>query len=468
MTGPRRWHAEFAWSPGHGVRGDVLIEAAGERFTAVREGVTVGDVPYGTVRLAGLTLPGLANAHSHAFHRALRGVGPVSQGTFWSWREWMYRVAEGLDPQKYQALARAVYAEMALAGVTCVGEFHYLHHGPGGTRYADPNEMGRALLRAAAEAGIRITLLDTCYLAGGLSAGGRQEPLSGVQLRFGDGDADRWAARAEALGADSRGMLTPYARAGAAIHSVRAVPPGQMHPVLAWSHRYGAPLHTHLSEQRAENQACQAAYGTSPARVLYEAGALGPRTTVVHATHLAEGDTGLLGESHTFACLCPTTEADLGDGIGPARALASAGCPLAVGSDSHAVVDVFAEARGIELSQRLATGQRGLFSTDELARAATVDGHACLGWPGAGEIAPGALADLVTVALDSPRLAGTGLAGTGSAKVLDSVLFAATAADVRHVVVGGRDVVRDGRHLFIEDVPAALTAAIRDVLTSAG
>jgi cytosine/adenosine deaminase-related metal-dependent hydrolase len=199
--------------------------------------------------------------------------------------------------------------------------------------------------------------------------------------------------------------------------------------------------------------------------VLYEAGALGPRTTVVHATHLAEGDTGLLGQSRTFACLCPTTEADLGDGIGPARALASAGCTLTAGSDSHAVVDLFAEARGIELSQRLATGRRGLFSADELGRAVTVDGHACLGWPGAGEIVPGALADLVTVSLDSPRLAGTGTAG---ATLLDAVLFAATAADVRHVVIGGRDVVRDGQHLLIEDVPAALTAAIRAVLAGAG
>ncbi len=180
---------------------------------------------------------------------------------------------------------------------------------------------------------------------------------------------------------------------------------------------------------------------------------------MVHATHLTEGDVELLGGSRTCACFCPTTEADLADGIGPARALASAGSPLSVGSDSHAVVDLFAEARGIELTQRLATGQRGQFTADELATAATAAGHACLGWPDAGEIVPGALADLVTVALDSPRLAGA-----ADATALESVIFAATAADVRDVVSGGRDVVRDGRHLLIPDVPAALSAAIGAVL----
>jgi len=180
---------------------------------------------------------------------------------------------------------------------------------------------------------------------------------------------------------------------------------------------------------------------------------------MVHATHLTPSDVELLGGCRACACFCPTTEADLADGIGPARALASAGSPLSVGSDSHAVVDLFAEARGIELTQRLATGQRGQFSAAELARAATAAGHACLGWPEAGEIAPGALADLVTVALDTPRLAGA-----TAATALESVVFAATAADVRNVVAGGRDVVRDGRHLLVEDVPAALSAAVRTVL----
>ncbi|MGO9078475.1 MAG: formimidoylglutamate deiminase [Streptosporangiaceae bacterium] len=460
----RAWHAGLALLPGTSRPGprigsDVLIEAEDGRFSRITPGVPAGDAPPSAARLPGVVLPGLANAHSHAFHRALRGITQAGQGTFWTWRERMYEVAAALDPGSYRKLATAVYAEMALAGITCVGEFHYLHHGPGGARYADPNEMSRALIDAAAAAGLRITLLDTCYLAGGLD-GGLPQPLAGPQLRFGDGDADRWAARAEALGADSRGMLAVHARAGAAIHSVRAVPAAQMHPVVAWAQRHAAPLHAHLSEQVAENRACLTAYGATPAQVLYDAGALGPRCTVVHATHLTGRDIQLLGGTGTAACLCPTTEADLADGIGPASALAMAGCPLTLGSDSQAVVDLFEEARRVELGERLATGRRGHFTAAALAQAATLAGHASLGWPDAGEIAVGALADLVAIGTDSPRLAGLTVR-----TALETVLFAATAADVREVVIGGRDVVRDGRHLLAGDVPAALSSAIGAVLS---
>jgi len=170
----------------------------------------------------------------------------------------------------------------------------------------------------------------------------------------------------------------------------------------------------------------------------------------------------LLGDTRTTACLCPTTEADLADGIGPARALTAAGCPLSLGSDSHAVVDLLAEARLTEMGERLVSGRRGSFPAGELAHAATVGGHACLGWPEAGEITPGAFADLVTVALDTPRLAGT---QPGSA--LESVIFAGSAADVRNVVVSGRDVVAGGRHLLLDDVPAALDTAITPLLAPA-
>ncbi len=452
----RRWLAELAWSPGMGLRADVLLEAAGERFTTVTPDVT--GPPHGTTLLRGLTMPGLANAHSHAFHRALRGITQADRGTFWTWRERMYQVADRLDPDGYLDLATAVYAEMALAGVTCVGEFHYLHHAPGGTRYADPNLTGRALIEAAGLAGIRITLLDTCYLSGGLAADGRQQPLAGAQLRFGDGDSEAWAARVTRLwsGPDAPG---PHARPGAAIHSVRAVPPAQLPGVAGWSRQHGAPLHFHLSEQKAENRACLAAHGATPAQVLEAAGALGPRASAVHATHVASRDIRLLGDSRCHACFCPTTEADLADGIGPAGALAAAGSQLTLGSDSHAIIDLLEEARRVELGERLATGERGHFTAPELATAATAAGHASLGWADAGDIAPGGLADLVTVALDSPRTAGA-----RRATALESVVFGATAADVRHVVVSGRDVVADGRHLLVPDVPAALAEAIGAVL----
>lgn len=480
----RRWHAELAWlargAPGPQGMRDVLIEAHGRRFTAVTPDVPAAQAPPGTVRLPGLTLPGLANAHSHAFHRALRGnaagagmtagitAGSAGAGTgfsggqpddtFWTWRERMYAVAQRLDPESYFALARAVYAEMALAGITCVGEFHYLHHGPGGTRYRDQNETGRVLIEAAAAAGLRITLLDTCYLAGGFTPGGEPVPLAGVQLRFGDGTAHAWAERVSAFGSDNLGMAAPHARLGAAIHSVRAVHPDAVPVVMAWSHSHGAPVHAHLSEQPLENHECRAAFGRTPAEVLYDAGALGPRTTLVHATHLTERDIELLGGSLSTVCMCPLTEADLADGVGPAPALAAAGSPLALGSDGHSVIDLIEEARWLELSQRLATRRRGHFGAPELAAAATASGHACLGWPDAGEIVPGALADLVTLSLDSPRLAA------GGRDPLAAVFAAGTAADVRHVVVSGADVVRDGRHLLVDDVPRELAAAIGAVL----
>ena len=464
MTGPaqsagptRLWLAELAWLPGLGLRTDVLIEVTAGRLTAITPDTQ--EPPAGATRLPGLTLPGLANAHSHAFHRALRGITQASRGTFWTWRERMYEVADRLDPDSYLALATAVYAEMALAGISCVGEFHYLHHGPGGTPYTDPNQMGRALIEAASRAGIRITLLDTCYLAGGLSADGRQQPLDGPQLRFGDADGAAWAVRAEALGPDAVGSLAPHARAGAAIHSVRAVPRAQMHDVVAWSHRYGAPLHAHVSEQVAENRACLAAYRATPAEILSEAGALGPRNTAVHATHLTGSDIELIGGGQCHSCFCPTTEADLADGIGPARALADAGSPLTLGSDSHAVIDILEEARRVELGERLATQERGHFTAAELISAATTAGHASLGWPEAGELSAGALADFVTVALDSPRTAGATLA-----TALESVIFAASAADIRTLVVAGRDVVTGGRHMLLPDVPGALSEAIAAVV----
>jgi formiminoglutamate deiminase len=452
----RRWHADLAWLPGQGVRRDVLIEADGARFTSVVPSTSFA--PSDATRLRGLTLPGLANAHSHAFHRALRSTTQAGRGTFWTWRERMYEVAARLEPDSYFRLARAVYAEMALAGVSCVGEFHYLHHQSGGRPYQDPNAMGRVLVQAAADAGLRVTLLDTCYLAGGLTEEGLL-PLAGPQLRFGDGNAARWAARAAELGHDEHGMISAHARAGAAIHSVRAVPKAQMHAVVAWAHQYAAPLHVHMSEQTAENEACQAVYGVSPARLLYDEDVLGPRTTVVHATHVDAADLKLLGGCQSFACICPTTERDLGDGLAPAHALAAAGCALTLGSDSHAVVDMLEEARGVEYAERLAQRSRGHFTATALLLAATSDGHASLGWPDAGEIVPGAWADLVTVSTDSVRTAGA-----ADELALEVAVFGASAADVRDVVIGGRDVVRDGTHLLVQDVPGELSRAIRAVL----
>ena len=432
---------EHAWLDTY-VEPGVALDVTDGRITAVRTGVDTP--PSGAEILRGLTLPGLANAHSHAFHRALRGTVQVGSGTFWTWREVMYTVAQRLTPDTYFALARAVYAEMALAGITSVGEFHYLHHAPGGAPYADPNAMGEALIAAAAEAGIRITLLDTAYLSSGFGAAPEQH-----QLRFTDGTAEKWAERVSAL-KDRDGV-----RIGAAIHSVRAVPADQLATVARWAQDREAPLHVHLSEQTAENDACLAAHGLTPTQLLAEHGVLGPRTTGVHNTHLTAGDITLLGSSTTGTCMCPTTERDLADGIGPAVALQRAGSPLSLGSDSHAVIDLLEEARAMELNERLRTRTRGHWTAAALLRAATADGHAALGWADAGTLETGALADFTTIALDSVRTAGP-----VPRLAAETAVFAASAADVRHTVVAGRHVVRDGAHHSVPDVAGALADSI--------
>ena len=406
----RTWHAELAWLGGDRVAERVTIACLGDRIISV---IPDSDPPPDAVRLRGLTLPGLANPHSHALHRALRGRTQTA-GDFWTWREQMYELVERLDPDSYYRLARATYAEMALAGVTAVGEFHYLHHGAGGVPYDDPNAMGEALICAASDAGIRITLIDACYLWGGLG----RRPLSAAQTRFGDATAERWAHRVDAL-AGSR-----TTRLAAAIHSVRAVDAASMSVVRDWAGAKAAPLHVHASEQIRENEECLAETGLTPVALLAEADVLGPSSTVIHATHVSDEDIATLGSSAAQVCLCPTTERDLGDGVGPASALASAGCALTVASDMHAVIDPFEEVRAVELDERLVAGRRGLHAPAELLGMATVAGMRAIGWDATG-IAEGGQADLVSVRMDSPRTAG----GDRSTALAQAV-FAASAADV--------------------------------------
>jgi formiminoglutamate deiminase len=265
-----------------------------------------------------------------------------------------------------------------------------------------------------------------------LSPAGHQR-LDDVQRRFGDGHADRWAQRVEDL-SESAGM-----RVGVAVHSVRAVPRDQLGVVAAAS--AGRPLHVHLSEQPAENQACQGFYGLTPTALLDAEGLLGRATTAVHATHLSEPDIAMLGDTHTTACLCPTTERDLADGIGPARAMADAGSPLALGTDQHVMVDMLAEGRGLEMHERLLSGQRGRFSVVELVDALAPSGHAALGWPDAGRIEVGALCDLVSLDLNTLRTAGS---------LPAQAPLVAAAGDVDTVVVSGRTVVSGGRHVLLE------------------
>lgn len=434
---------ERAWLP-DGVAAGVRIDVdASGRITCV----STEESPPETARwLRGLVLPGMANAHSHAFHRALRGHAAEQRGTFWTWRDRMYQVAARLDPELYYRLATAVFAEMVLAGITCVGEFHYVHHPLSGGRYDDPNAMSAALVQAARDAGIRLTLLDTCYLSSGFG-----EPVDGVQVRYSDDRVERWVDRVERFDGIGNGSV----RLGAAVHSVRAVPPEAISVVADWARRKRRPLHVHLSEQRAENEACLAAHGCTPTELLASVGALGAGTTAVHATHLTDGDLAALGDSGTGVCLCPTTEADLADGIGPAASLAASGSPLSVGSDGQSVIDMFAELRFVESGMRLTTQTRGHFSARELMSSATITGHSALGWSDAGWIGAGARADLVAVDLGGVRLAGV---------PPEVAVLSATADDVRDVVVDGEHVVQDGRHLKVPNVADRLREGIAALL----
>ncbi|GAB3159680.1 formimidoylglutamate deiminase [Myceligenerans halotolerans] len=528
------WFCEWAWVGGDQAAGNVVIRTERGRVTEVTAGVV--EPPGQAIRLRGLTLPAFANAHSHAFHRALRGrthtvdddgrgrPGHGGAGSFWTWREQMYRAADRLDPDSYYRLARALYAEMVLAGYGVVGEFHYLHHAPGGRRYTDPNAMGEALVAAAADAGIRLTLLDTCYLTAGVAG----EALEGVQRRFGDADAEAWADRVDSIARSHLAEMTSAAtgdpprrrmpgqapgtapaaddgrsgglvRIGAAIHSVRAVPPSDMGMVAEWAAAHDAPLHVHLSEQPRENEDCLAAHGRTPTALLAEHGALTARTTAVHATHLTGADIAQLASSGTRACVTRTTERDLADGAPDLGRMVGAGIGLCVGSDSNAIVDPFEETRGLELDERSRTLGRGHLGAATLLHAATAGGYASLGWtdhaadprrnhradgrarpaegagspllpgggsgaadaPGArgGGIAVGDLADFTTVSLDSIRLAGW-----TRDTLLDHATFAATSADVTDTIIAGRHIVQDRVHDSVPDPAADLHHQIRALL----
>jgi formiminoglutamate deiminase len=416
---------------------DVLIRIEDGRLVEVSAGHA--GAPAEASILPGVVLPGFANVHSHAFHRALRGRTHADGGTFWTWREAMYALAARLDPDNYFALARAVFAEMVLAGITTVGEFHYVHHAPGGARYADPNAMSRALIQAAHDAGLRLSLLDTCYLSGGLGADGHL-PLAPAQRRFSDGSVTAWWERSEQLSDTER------VRIGAAIHSVRAVGRAELTDVANLSG--SRQLHVHLAEQPAENAATLAYYGVTATELLAEAGALSPRTTVVHATHVSPSDIGLLSSRGCAACFCPSTEQDLADGIGPARALADAGVALALGTDQNAVIDVFAEAQALEAGERLVTLERGRFSPATLLGAATA--HGTLGWPDTGRLEAGARADLVCVRTDSVRMAGA---------LPEQLMLVARVDDIDTVYIDGEPIVQGGAHR-IGNVASLLSSAI--------
>jgi formimidoylglutamate deiminase len=314
-----------------------------------------------------LLLPGFVNAHSHAFQRAIRGAtqrrAATDPSSFWSWRSAMYTTANTLEPAAVYAQTRACFAEMLARGITCVGEFHYLHHQVDGQRYADPNELSQQVIRAAADVGLRLCLLEVYYARAGV---GHDGPLP-EQRRFCDGSTDAYLERLERL----RSLRSPWLSFGVAPHSIRAVRADELTRLAAYANEHALPIHAHVSEQPLENQQCEAEHGRSPLHVFADAGCLARAHafTAVHAIHVGAPELELLRGQQV--CACPTTEADLGDGVVPAADWLAHGATLALGSDSNAMIDLVVEGRLLEMHERLHRRAR-LCLPDEEGRVAPV------------------------------------------------------------------------------------------------
>jgi len=421
---------------------------------SVKDGavVDVGEPAVGCawIRLKGMALlPGLASAHGHAFQRAIRGRTErraAGRPDFWAWREAMYQAAARLGPDDLFAVARMAFHEMVRAGITCAGEFHYLHRDPAGRPYADVNELAKQVARAAREVGIRFALLRVAY-----ARAGHGKPDDPLQRRFVEPSLDDALRALDDLEAELCG--DPLVSLGLAPHSVRACPAPWIERLAAESRRRSLPLHVHVSEQPAEVEACLSEHGVRPVALLDRLGALFDSTTAVHAIHLDEAEIALLGKARATVCACPTTERNLGDGIVPADRLLAAGVRLALGTDSNVQVDLLEDARALECHLRLqrleravldpgGEGRGGEGRLDSLARRlhgfASEGGMASLGLPG-GTLAPGDPADFVVVRLDDPSIAGA-----SEADLLPAAVFSMARTAVRDVYVGGEPAILDG------------------------
>ena len=408
--------------------------------------------------LTGPVLPGMPNLHSHAFQRAMAGWAERagSGGDFWGWRETMYRFLGRLGPEECEAVAAQLYVEMLKAGYTSVGEFHYVHHDPAGRPYDRPGEMSERIVAAATRAGIGLTLLPVLYARGGFD----DAPVGEAQRRFATDTDGLLAIVAELRRAHS---ADPQIRIGVAPHSLRAVPPEALAALVAGiqAEDQMAPIHIHVAEQTQEVEACQAATGARPVEWLLGEAPVDGRWCLVHATHMTETETRALAASDAVAGLCPTTEANLGDGLFALPGYLGAGGKLGIGSDSNVSVDPVEELRWLEYGQRLVRRERLIAASEtapstgaRLVALALAGGSQALGRP-IGRIEVGARADLVVLDADHPTLIGR--AGDG---LLDSLVFASRGNPVKDVVVGGRRVIRDGRHAAEEATLAAYHAAL--------
>lgn len=376
-------------------RVQVVVEAG--RITQVG---TLGLTP--TQRLTGQALlPGMVNVHSHAFQVGLRGKAelfPKQAGSFWSWREEMYRLVESLDAATFKELCLRAYREMLAAGITTVGEFHYLHHNDTCRGFA----FDELVLEAAREAGIRLVLIQTYYKTGAVN-----RPLTGGQCRFATPSLDEYWKQFERL----QGLLDPATQSLAvAAHSIRAVPLDDLRELARGARDRGVPMHMHVEEQPKEIEECKSAYGKSPMRMVLEHVQPGSWFTAIHCTHSDPADLREYIATGAGICLCPTTEGNLGDGIPDARSMWNQGAPLCLGSDSNLRIDMFEEMRWLEFGQRLRFGTRGVITGEDgttgggLWSCATTNGARALG-QSLGKIEPGSTADLLAISLSRPVFA---------------------------------------------------------------
>lgn len=379
-----------------------------------------------------IIMPGLATAHSHAFQRALRGRTQrkaTHAGSFWSWRGLMYQLAESIDPDDVFHISRFAFAELAMSGVTAVGEFHYVHHAPAGQPYADRVILADAVIRAAREVGIRITLIRTAYFRAG-----HNKLLEPAQKRFCDPSVDAVLNDVEILTARFRD--DPGVRMALAAHSIRAVPLPQVVELADYARTHQRPFHMHVAEQQGEIDECLNEYGRRPVELLAGAGVLSPKFVAVHATHLTDGEIQAVGDARAYVCLCRTTERDLGDGLPRTGDLVRAGVKLCVGVDSHTCGDAFEEIRAVELDERARTKSRHAAAEGaDLLQAATQHGYEAIGMADLWR------ADWVILKPEDPSISGV-----PEALLTDAVMFGATPRAVDEVIVGGKTIVQGGVH----------------------
>ncbi len=395
-------------------------------------------------------LPGLINGHSHAFQRVIRGRTEYrsqnSADSFWTWREQMYAAASRLGPEDMYTASRMAFLEMALSGITAVGEFHYIHNTPDGSTYSDPNLLAKEVIRAAQDIGIHITLLRVAYAR----AGFQLEP-DPQQVRFIESSTEVFLSHLEKLTADC-----PNVQVGVAPHSVRAVPLEYLRTIVEFANSRDLPVHMHVAEQPAEVSACIEEHKRSPVALLQTEGLLGESFTAVHAIHVTSKAIGAIAKSGATVCACPTTERNLGDGVIPADEYFKARVPVSLGTDSQTQIDLFEDARELEYHLRLAKTERNVLAPDDktdtsalaeqLFKCATVSGAASIG-VGTGQLIEGGLADFFTVDLDDASIAGAGVDD-----LLSCIVFSMSRTAIRDVVVGGRQIVSDGRHKLQEEI----------------